>query len=142
MRKRTKSREIALKVLYRIDISKESPSEVLDEVLKKEKDKDIKDFAQELILKTLENQVTLDQMITKHALHWKLDRMAIIDRNILRLTSYELIFCSNIPPKVSINEAVELAKKYGDQDSSKFVNGILDKITRLDVSSKSEFLNE
>jgi len=142
MRKRTKSREIALKALYRVDISKEPLSEVLDDILGRERDKDIKKFAQELTTNTLDNISVLDGLITKHALNWKLDRMAAIDRNILRLAGYELLFCSNIPPKVSINEAIELAKKYGDQDSGKFVNGILDKITRLDVSSKSEFLNE
>ncbi|MDP8253913.1 MAG: transcription antitermination factor NusB [Candidatus Kaelpia aquatica] len=142
MRKRTKSREIALKALYRVDISKEPLSEVLDDILGRERDKDIKKFAQELTTNTLDNISVLDGLITKHALNWKLDRMAAIDRNILRLAGYELLFCSNIPPKVSINEAIELAKKYGDQDSGKFINGILDKIAHLEVSSKLEFLNE
>ncbi len=142
MRKRTKSREIALKALYRADISKEPLSEFLKEILKKERGKDIKDFAQELATKTLDNIEVLDKIIRKHALNWQLERMAIIDRNIIRLASYELLFCDNIPPKVSINEAIELAKKYGDQDSGKFVNGILDKITRLEVLSKLDSLNE
>ncbi|MDP8216777.1 MAG: transcription antitermination factor NusB [Candidatus Kaelpia imicola] len=142
MRKRTKSREIALKILYRVDISKESSSEVLDDILRRERDKNIKKFARELAINTLDNMPVLDRLITKHTLNWQLNRMAVIDRNILRLASYELLFCSSIPPKVSINEAIELAKKYGDQDSGKFVNGILDEITRQEVSSKSEFLNE
>jgi transcription antitermination factor NusB len=142
MRKRTKSREIALKALYRVDISKEPISDFLTELLKKERDKNIRLFAKELITMTLDNIDYLDKLIRKHALNWQLERMAVIDRNIIRLASYELIFCGNIPPKVSINEAIELAKKYGDQDSGKFVNGVLDKITRLEVLSKLESLDE
>ncbi len=141
MRKRTKSREIALKALYRVDISKEPLSEFIEELLKKERDKDTRLFARELINKTLENIKAIDKLIKKYALNWQLERMAIIDRNILRLASYELLFCDSIPPKVSINEAIELAKKYGDQDSGKFVNGVLDKITHLEVSSKLDSLN-
>ncbi|MDP8233736.1 MAG: transcription antitermination factor NusB [Candidatus Saelkia tenebricola] len=141
MRKRTQAREIALKVLYQIDISGGTHQDVKAEFFKPIEDQNVLQFAKELIYETLEKIETIDGLIEKHALHWGLDRMAMIDRNILRFATYELLYCDNIPPRVSLNEAIELAKKYGDQDSSKFVNGILDKITRLECPGKSAFLN-
>jgi len=79
---------------------------------------------------TLENISTLDDLIAKSAQNWQIKRMSAVDRNVLRLAAYELIHESDIPIKVSINEAINLAKKYGDEESGKFVNGILDKIKR------------
>jgi N utilization substance protein B len=78
----------------------------------------------------------IDERISRHATNWQLKRMAVIDRNVLRIGVYELIYASDIPPKVTINEAVELAKKYGDMESSKFVNGILDKIHKTEIGPK------
>ena len=80
----------------------------------------------------------IDQKITHYATNWQMNRMAIIDRNVLRLGVYELLYTEDIPPKVSINEAVELAKKFGDIESSKFVNGILDKIHKTELSSQNQ----
>ena len=85
-------------------------------------------FADKLIRGVLEHQTGLDQKIQEHAQNWDLNRMAVVDRNILRLAIYEMLFRDDIPPIVSINEAVDVAKKYSTQDSGKFVNGILDKI--------------
>ena len=85
-------------------------------------------FADKLIRGVLENRDSLDQQIQQHAQNWDLNRMAVVDRNILRLAIYEMLFRDDIPPIVSINEAVDVAKKYSTQDSGKFVNGILDKI--------------
>jgi transcription antitermination protein NusB len=85
-------------------------------------------FADKLIRGVLENRDTLDKSIQEHAENWDLNRMAVVDRNILRLAIYEMLFRDDIPPIVSINEAVDVAKKYSTQDSGKFVNGILDKI--------------
>ena len=76
----------------------------------------------------MKNCSYLNSVIKKYVKNWEIERMAIIDRNILRLASFELMFVDDIPPKVSINEAVELAKRFGDIDSPRFVNGILDKI--------------
>ena len=75
----------------------------------------------------------IDQKISDYATNWQIRRMAIIDRNIMRIGLYELKYTTDIPPKVAINEAVELAKKYGDLESSKFVNGILDKIHKKEI---------
>ena len=75
----------------------------------------------------------IDAKISQYATNWQLKRMAVIDRNILRLGTYELLYADDIPPKVTINEAVELAKKYGDLESGKFVNGILDKIHKTEI---------
>ncbi len=85
-------------------------------------------FARQLVDGVLARQAEIDRKIENHSLHWKLHRMSCIDRNILRIAVYELLFCADIPPKVSINEAIEIAKTYGDKNSPAFVNGILDKI--------------
>ena len=85
-------------------------------------------FADRLIRGVLENRPTLDKSIQEHAENWDLNRMAVVDRNILRLAVYEMLYRDDIPPIVSINEAVDVAKKYSTEDSGKFVNGILDKI--------------
>lgn len=88
----------------------------------------VRAFADKLIHGTLENRDALDAKIKEHAQNWDLHRMAVVDRNILRLAVYEMMFREDIPPVVSINEAVDIAKKFSTQDSGKFVNGLLDKI--------------
>jgi N utilization substance protein B len=85
-------------------------------------------FADPLIQGTLEHRDEADVLITKHAQNWELHRIAAVDRNILRLAIYEMLHREDIPPIVSINEAVDIAKKFSTQDSGKFVNGILDRI--------------
>jgi len=85
-------------------------------------------FAEPLIRGVLEKQKELDTTIVKYAKNWELHRMAVVDRNILRLALYEMLFREDIPPVVSINEAVDIAKKFSTEDSGKFVNGILDKV--------------
>jgi len=88
----------------------------------------IREFADPLIRGTLEHRDQADEVIKKHAKNWELHRMAAVDRNILRLAIYEMLYRDDIPPVVSINEAVDIAKKFSTQDSGKFVNGILDKV--------------
>ena len=78
-----------------------------------------------------------ESLVKKHVKNWEIERMAVIDRNILRMSCYELMFLQDIPPKVSINEAIELAKRYGDVDSPRFVNGILDKIYKMESRKKN-----
>lgn len=132
MRRRTKAREFALQVLYRIDIVHDDYVVSLDDFWVAQEQEDIeqelKDFTASLVKGVVENLAALDEKITQYAANWELKRMAVIDRNILRLSGYELMFRNDIPPKVSINEAVELAKKYSGPEASKFVNAILDKI--------------
>lgn len=85
-------------------------------------------FAEGLIRGALEQQIEIDQQIRKYAKNWDLNRMAVVDRNVLRLAIYEMLFREDIPPVVSINEAVDIAKRFSTEDSGKFVNGILDRV--------------
>lgn len=131
MRKRTKARECALQILYQIDIRKDPPEKLIAEFWNAEEfESEVRDFAEALVKGAVANTKKIDEIISKCASNWKLSRMAAIDRNVLRLAAYELLFCGDIPPKVSINEAVDLAKKFGDMESGKFVNGILDRINK------------
>ncbi|MDP2981153.1 MAG: transcription antitermination factor NusB [Candidatus Omnitrophota bacterium] len=139
MRKRTFARECALKILYRIEISKESiDASFLDFWSKTAEsiDKESHDFAEILVKGTRGNLAAIDEIISKYADNWNISRMAVIDRNVMRMSVYEMLYRSDIPPNVSINEAIELAKKYGDVDSGKFVNGILDKIKKVELKDK------
>lgn len=129
MHKRTRARELALQCLYQIDINQES----CDEGRKNfwsgiEVEEEIKEYADNLIKGTRENLEKIDSLIGKYTQNWEISRMATIDRNILRMSCFEMSYMRDVPPKVVIDEAIELAKKYGDVESSKFVNGILDKI--------------
>lgn len=132
MRKRTRSREFALQILYQIDITRDIYTASLASFWQEHSEEainaEIKEFTSELVRGVAENLEAIDKNISNYATNWDLKRMAVIDRNILRLGSFELMFREDIPPKVSINEAVELAKKYSGPEASKFVNGILDKI--------------
>ncbi len=92
--------------------------------------KDIKTFANKIIEGTLENLSQIDGIIKNYANKWDIDRMITIDRNILRFSIYEILFCPDIPFQVTINEAVEIAKKYSTKESAAFINGILDRIAK------------
>jgi N utilization substance protein B len=132
MGKRRKAREIALQFLYELDLNTE------DDPTARERDfwarhplvADGRAFAEALVRGTKGNQSKIDQMIAQCAEHWDLDRMAVVDRNILRLAVYELLCGAEVPPKVAINEAIEIAKKFGTKESSRFINGVLDRIHR------------
>ena len=86
------------------------------------------DFSARIIRGVEEHRGDLDRIIEKYSSHWKIDRMAHVDRNILRIAVYELLYCDDIPPKVAINEAIDIGKKFGSEDSGAFINGVLDKI--------------
>jgi transcription antitermination factor NusB len=133
MRKRTQAREAALKILYAIDITKEDPQKCIDDFWNNQEDAEleIKRFTETMVLGVCNNIKHINKLVTKHTTNWELDRMAVIDRNILRAATYELVYADDIPPKVAMNEAIELAKKYGDMESGKFVNGVLDKISKI-----------
>ncbi len=136
MRKRTLARECALKILYRIEISKDSMESSIEDFWVREKgSEEVKDFANSLVKGTQKNLSRINEVISQHAENWEIKRMAVIDKNVLRLGTFELLYMDEIPPKVSINEAIELAKKYGDVDSGKFVNGILDKIRKIECKT-------
>lgn len=129
MRKRTLARELSLQLMYQLDLR---GSEVLDEVepyLKRNtSDPEVLGFARDLIAGCWERRALIDEKITEIAKNWQLSRMAAVDRNILRLATYELLFREDIPPLVTINEAIDIAKKFSTKNSGPFVNGILDNI--------------
>jgi len=124
---RRRARQIALQVLYQIDIAKTAPLEALNLYWQCfEAPKSARSFASELVLGVHEHLTDIDRFIMKCSENWSLRRMAKVDRNILRLATYELIYCPDIPPKVTLNEAIDLGKEFGSENSSSFVNGILD----------------
>lgn len=137
MGKRRRARELALQFLYQYDALHGSSPDIqgLEEQLSFFLDRngismqdETKEFCTALAAGTCKNLPHIDEIIGKFSEHWRLSRMSSIDRNIMRLSVYELIYLSNIPPAVTINEAVELGKKYGTEESGAFINGILDKI--------------
>ena len=132
MRKRTRSREYALQILYQIDITHEEPFSAINDFwqahIDEGIDEEMKDFAAEIVKGTVQNLVEIDRKIAQYATNWELERMAVVDRNILRMGGFELLYSSGIPPKVAINEGVDLAKKFSGVEAGKFVNAILDKI--------------
>ncbi|MBI3252310.1 MAG: transcription antitermination factor NusB [Candidatus Omnitrophica bacterium] len=150
MRKRTRSREFALQVLYEVDITRHPVGEVLEDfwldrtdlalsdgekraVENDKKDAEVRRYAEKLTRGVLEKLTEIDKVIERFAENWEIKRMGIVDRNVLRLAGYEILYLTDeIPVKVAINEAVELAKRYGEADSSKFVNGILDRIAKTE----------
>ncbi|MBP7056202.1 MAG: transcription antitermination factor NusB, partial [Candidatus Omnitrophica bacterium] len=105
MRKRTKARECALKILYAIEIAKEKPDDAI-RIFWDNSDPaedDVKKYANELVKGVSKNREKIDELITRHATNWQLERMAVIDKNIMRFATYELLYSSEIPPKVAIN---------------------------------------
>jgi len=126
---RRRAREIALHVLYQLDISQGDPGEVLDLYWENFRPSPkAREFCQKLIEGVRRSQGQIDPFIEENSENWSLKRMAMVDRNILRLATFELLYCPEIPFKATLNEAIELAKKFGSEDSSAFINGILDKI--------------
>ncbi|MFC5463176.1 transcription antitermination factor NusB [Lederbergia graminis] len=123
--KRRVAREKALQALYQIDMSGADPAEALEYVLEEE-ESDI--FLKTLIEGTMENRNEIDEEIEKHLEKWTLSRLAKVDLNILRIGVYELKYLKDAPSNVVLNEAIEIAKRFGDEKSSKFINGILSKV--------------
>lgn len=131
IRKRTKAREFALQFLYMMDIrSDDIVGEEAAFFAEQSDDEDVLVFAQELVQGVALNMAAIDETIEKSTQNWELGRIATVDRNILRQAIYELLYRSDIPPKVSINEAIELGKKFSTSNSGGFINGILDRIKR------------
>jgi transcription antitermination factor NusB len=151
-RKRTRAREIAIQALYQYDALRRIASEeaakgkfseeALEEVDRfigaGTDDPQVREFARELVLGTSELLEEIDAQLAAVVENWKLERVAAMDRAILRLATYELLARSDVPPKVSINEAIDLAKKYSTAQSGAFVNGILDKLLQLKHPEKAE----
>jgi len=144
---RRRGRELALQTLYALEFPGHSVDEALADMraraTSKPSDDDPDDalitrapaegvrFATRLVDGVMSRRGKLDELIGQCSTNWKVPRMALVDRNILRMATFELLHCPDIPPKVAINEAIEIAKRYGSAESSAFVNGILDRVATL-----------
>ncbi len=125
---RREIRELVLQALYAYEVGKNSREEVLNHILKQrlDSDKEALKFAESMVLRTLDMEEELDEIINQQIKNWEIHRLAVIDKLILRLALCEFLRYEEIPTKVTINEAIELAKNFSTQKSGKFVNGILD----------------
>ncbi len=129
VRRRTRARELALQALYMLDQRGAEVADYIDDFIgNADHDANVRDYATKLIVGIRRNREEVDGRISTVAENWDLYRMAVIDRNILRVACFEMLHLDDIPPKVAINEAIDLAKKYSTEESGSFVNGILDKI--------------
>ncbi len=138
MRKRTQAREITLQALYQFDIQRQIDESVLcgvDDfegfIVKSTDDPEVRDYARGLLDGVLGSLQELDEQIASVSENWRLNRTAAVDRCVLRIGLFEMLESPEVPPKVAINEAIDLAKKYSAEQSGAFVNGILDKIYAL-----------
>lgn len=136
--KRRKGREIALHILYQRETAQIPVSEAIENYKKyfQVEDNEALQFGEELALGVEKNIEFIDNLIRKYTPSWPLERLNLTDKNILRLAIYEMFFRPDIPEIVSINEAIELAKLYGTDDSPAFINGVLDSIYKLEIKNK------
>ena len=145
---RRRAREAALQILYRYDValsSANTPIPTGDALAKDlikhfehfEVQQAAREFAGQLVAGTIQEITSLDGTIERHATNWKVSRMAMIDRNILRIAAYEILRCPDIPAAVTIDGAVELSKQFGSEETPAFVNGILDSVKNETTSSNS-----
>jgi N utilization substance protein B len=128
---RRKARELAVQLLYQQDLAKEDPEEGMRlfwDYFPVEME--AREFCTQLVLGTLDRLTVIDELLSEASDNWSLSRMSVVDRNILRLATYELVDRPEIPPSVSLNEAIEIAKKYSSPDAAVFINGVLDRVKR------------
>jgi len=127
MGNRRQSRELALQLLYQREHSQASLEEMQEGFESwRGADGSVQEFADELLRGTLDHREEIDELLTKQTAHWRLERLASVDRNILRLAMFELLYRPETPPAVVMDEAIEIAKKFGAEESARFVNGVLD----------------
>ena len=140
MDRRTQAREIAMQALYQLDAQGDDILERLEVFFRQRCDQDdmVHDLAKKWTRETWENLKVCDELIEAAAIKWHMSRLCGVDRSILRLSTYQLRFCEDIPGRVVINEAIEIAKKYSSDQSPKFVNGVLDAIMQKLKGSKQE----
>jgi N utilization substance protein B len=138
MRTRRKAREVALQVLYQLDVLNIDVKEAVDLFWSNfDASEETKDFSSSLIQGAWNQREQIDELIISCSENWSLGRMSKVDKNILRMAAYELLYCPDIPPKVTLNEAIDLGKTYGSENSGAFINGILDAIYEKLKTEKS-----
>ena len=143
MSRRSRAREIVLQVLYQDDLNSDQPEDIRLRFVnaRLNQDKELVEFAEKLLAGVRRHRDAVDQHLGEIARNWKLSRMAATDRNVLRLGAYEILF-TETPDRVAINEAIELAKRYGTNNSSQFVNGVLDRLMNNKSSDRSGDISE
>jgi N utilization substance protein B len=131
MGNRHKAREFSLQILYQHDMV-DAPVEQAIELFWRDVQapREVYDFCRRLVFGVLAHQEQIDRLLSQYSENWSLERMTGVDRNVLRIATYEILCCDEIPKNVTINEAVEIGKRFGTEDSGAFVNGIIDKIAR------------
>jgi N utilization substance protein B len=140
MGSRRQSRERALQILFQWDIHGNTEHWLEDFWERDPPTEEVREFAERLVDGVMANHKELDHVIGAHATNWKVSRMPVVDRNILRAALYELLWMPEVPAKVTVNEAIELAKQFADDDATKFVNGVLDKIVMADLRLEAKRL--
>ena len=132
---RRKGRELALQALYQIEMTGDRSSAAVDLFLSHfEGGPKAKEFARRLVSGVISQQGEIDHLIEQSTEHWKLIRLAKVDLMILRMATYELVFCPDIPLHVSLDEAIEIGKRFGTSDSANFINGVLDHVAHLNAT--------
>lgn len=133
MGRRRKARELALQLLYELDLRGDGDvDQAIAEFWQRQAtpDEDVREFADRLVRGTKAYQAKIDELIGRFAERWDLERMAVVDRNVLRAGIFELLWAPEVPPKVAINEALEVARKFSTEESTRFINGVLDRVRR------------
>lgn len=125
---RRAAREKALQALFQVDVGKTDAEMAYEHVLSNQLDENDRKFLHTLFFGTVEHLNEIDELISKHLENWTIDRLANVDRNLLRIAVYEMNYIDDVPYIVSINEAIEIAKRFGDEKSSKFINGVLSNV--------------
>lgn len=132
MRQRSKGRSLALQYLYQMDIRKEESTEdlLVEFFLNVEAEEANQVFSRKILEGVYKNREKLDLVISECLTNWDINRISIVDKNILRIATFELIYAMDVPAKVAVNEAIDLGKNFGSKDSGAFINGVLDKILK------------
>jgi N utilization substance protein B len=138
MKSRTKARQTTLQALYQIDIVDGDVDEALASFMEGLKiGHEARSYSEAIVKGVISNTPMIDGLIEEYSENWTVARMLVVDRNILRIAAYEILYCPDVPYKVVIDEAVELAKKYGSEDSGAFINGILDRMAKAVQEEKA-----
>jgi N utilization substance protein B len=129
MGNRRRARELAMQALFCMDMTRDGSKEMLERFCTNfNLPIKVRPFFDQLVSGVMQSRILIDSLIERFSRNWNIKRMSCVDRNIMRVAVYEILFCGEIPPKVSINEAVDIGKKYGTDESGAFINGILDSV--------------
>ena len=139
MGKRRKSREGTLQILFQLEFDDSIPDDIVNQFWEgKKASREIKDYSRYLIRGITSHQDSIDRIIQSASEHWRLSRMAVVDRNILRMAVFELFYEEGIAPAIVINEAIEIAKKFSSEQAAQFINGILDALRKQSDATREK----